>query len=169
MPARPFSHVRSIPGAIGLISPSILSFVLPSPQSCLKANSLDISRVHSSVPFVTIQAVLQPLKEAHSSWTRWTIYLCHSSQSSSVFFRIGNLNIGDPVTRKANVRMIATTNADLERAVKERRFREDLFYRLNIIQIEIPPLRERPGRHPPRRPLVIILWPHPSSAFPRLH
>jgi two-component system, NtrC family, response regulator AlgB len=40
--------------------------------------------------------------------------------------------------------MIATTIADLERAVKERRFREDLFYRLNIIQIEIPPLRERP-------------------------
>jgi len=39
--------------------------------------------------------------------------------------------------------MIATTNTDLERAVKEKRFREDLFYRLNIIQIEIPPLHER--------------------------
>lgn len=52
--------------------------------------------------------------------------------------------VGDYTTRKANVRLIAATNADLEQAVKEGRFREDLFYRLNVIQIEIPPLRERP-------------------------
>ncbi len=52
--------------------------------------------------------------------------------------------IGDHTTRKANVRIITATNIDLEKAVKEGRFREDLFYRLNVIQIEIPPLRERP-------------------------
>ncbi|OPY77530.1 MAG: Alginate biosynthesis transcriptional regulatory protein AlgB [Syntrophorhabdus sp. PtaU1.Bin153] len=52
--------------------------------------------------------------------------------------------VGDYTTRKANVRLIAATNVDLEKAVKERRFREDLFYRLNVIQIEIPPLRDRP-------------------------
>jgi NtrC-family two-component system response regulator AlgB len=52
--------------------------------------------------------------------------------------------VGDYVTRKANVRVIAATNVNLEKAVKEGRFREDLFYRLNVIQIEIPPLRERP-------------------------
>jgi NtrC-family two-component system response regulator AlgB len=52
--------------------------------------------------------------------------------------------LGDHVTRKANVRLIAATNTDLERAIKERRFREDLYYRLNVIQIEIPPLREHP-------------------------
>ena len=52
--------------------------------------------------------------------------------------------LGDHVTRKADVRLIAATNMDLEEASRNNRFREDLFYRLNVIQIEIPPLRERP-------------------------
>jgi NtrC-family two-component system response regulator AlgB len=52
--------------------------------------------------------------------------------------------VGDYTTRKANVRIITATNMNLEQAVKEELFREDLFYRLNVIQIEIPPLRERP-------------------------
>jgi two-component system, NtrC family, response regulator AlgB len=52
--------------------------------------------------------------------------------------------IGDSVTRKADVRLVAATNANLEDAVKQGRFREDLFYRLNVIQIKVPPLRERP-------------------------
>jgi NtrC-family two-component system response regulator AlgB len=51
--------------------------------------------------------------------------------------------IGDHITRRADVRIIAATNLDLEKAVKDGRFREDLFYRLNVIQIAIPPLRER--------------------------
>jgi len=51
--------------------------------------------------------------------------------------------VGDYTTRKADVRLIAATNVDLEKAVQEGRFREDLFYRLNVIQIEIPPLRQR--------------------------
>jgi len=52
--------------------------------------------------------------------------------------------VGDPVTRKADVRIITATSSDLEGAVKEGKFREGLLYRLNVIQIEIPPLRERP-------------------------
>jgi NtrC-family two-component system response regulator AlgB len=52
--------------------------------------------------------------------------------------------VGDYTTRKADVRIIAATNVDLDKAVKEGRFREDLLYRLNVIQIEIPPLRDRP-------------------------
>ena len=52
--------------------------------------------------------------------------------------------LGDHVTRKADVRLITATNMNLEDATRNNRFREDLFYRLNVIQIEIPPLRERP-------------------------
>jgi len=52
--------------------------------------------------------------------------------------------VGDHVTRKADVRLIAATNTELESAVKAGHFREDLFYRLAVIQIEIPPLRDRP-------------------------
>jgi NtrC-family two-component system response regulator AlgB len=52
--------------------------------------------------------------------------------------------VGDQKTRKADVRIISATNTDLETAVKEGRFREDLFYRLNVIEITLPPLSERP-------------------------
>ena len=52
-------------------------------------------------------------------------------------------HVGDAVPRKADVRLIAATNAKLEDAVKAGRFREDLYFRLNVISIEIPPLRER--------------------------
>ena len=51
--------------------------------------------------------------------------------------------VGDPVTRRADVRLVAATNRNLEEAVKEGRFREDLFYRLNVFELEIPLLRER--------------------------
>lgn len=52
-------------------------------------------------------------------------------------------HVGDAVPRKADVRLIAATNAKLEDAVKAGRFREDLYFRLNVISIEIPPLWER--------------------------
>jgi len=51
--------------------------------------------------------------------------------------------VGSSRTIQVDVRIIAATNRDLEQEVKEGRFRQDLFYRLNVIAIEIPPIRER--------------------------
>nr|BDT30522.1 sigma-54 dependent transcriptional regulator [Myxococcus sp. MH1] len=52
--------------------------------------------------------------------------------------------LGEGRTRKADVRVVAATNRDLEKDVAEGRFREDLFYRLNVIEVKLPSLRERP-------------------------
>jgi DNA-binding NtrC family response regulator len=51
--------------------------------------------------------------------------------------------VGDSHTTKVDVRVIAATNSDLMRLVSEGQFREDLFYRLNVIPVQLPPLRER--------------------------
>jgi two-component system, NtrC family, response regulator len=53
------------------------------------------------------------------------------------------IKVGDTLTTKVDVRIIAATNRDLEQDVKESKFREDLFYRLNVFTISLPPLRER--------------------------
>jgi hydrogenase-4 transcriptional activator len=60
------------------------------------------------------------------------------------FLQEGEIHpIGESQPQRVDVRIIAATNAELERAVAEGRFREDLFHRINVIRIQVPPLRQR--------------------------
>lgn len=61
-----------------------------------------------------------------------------------------------------DVRVLATTNLKIEDALKENRFRKDLYYRLNVIPIKIPPLRERPGD-------ILLLSSHFIEKYNQLH
>ncbi len=53
------------------------------------------------------------------------------------------MKVGSSQVQKTNIRVVAATNEDMRRAVAERRFREDLYYRLSTVQIAVPPLRDR--------------------------
>jgi PAS domain S-box-containing protein len=56
--------------------------------------------------------------------------------------------LGSRKTTKVNVRIISATNQNLDRLVRERQFREDLFYRLNVMRLDLPPLKDRKGDIP---------------------
>ncbi|WP_454059790.1 sigma-54 interaction domain-containing protein [Elizabethkingia ursingii] len=55
------------------------------------------------------------------------------------------MKVGSSVVQKTNVRIVAATNVNMMKAIQDGRFREDLYYRLNTVQIDMPPLRERKG------------------------
>ena len=57
--------------------------------------------------------------------------------------------VGEDIARKVDVRVIAATNLDLREEARARRFRQDLFYRLNVFPLELPPLRARKDDIPP--------------------
>ncbi len=59
------------------------------------------------------------------------------------------MRVGGTDTISADIRLIAATNKNLEECIKERTFREDLYYRLNVVSIRLPPLRERKDDIPP--------------------
>ena len=72
------------------------------------------------------------------------------------------VRVGSSTPINVDVRLIATTNVDLEQAVREKRFREDLFYRLNVIRIKLPPLAER------REDIPVLAY-HFLKRFAKLH
>lgn len=80
-----------------------------------------------------------------------TIFLDEVGETSEMFqakllrvIQFGEFQkVGSPETKHVDVRVIAATNRDIEQLVKQKKFREDLYYRLNVLRIELPPLRER--------------------------
>jgi Nif-specific regulatory protein len=70
--------------------------------------------------------------------------------------------VGGTETLRANVRLVTATNKDLERAITEGTFREDLYYRLNVFTIYVPPLRDR-------KPDVLLLADHFVEKYAREH
>jgi Nif-specific regulatory protein len=70
--------------------------------------------------------------------------------------------LGGTTTISANIRLVAATNKDLEKAIATGEFREDLFYRLNVFAIFVPPLRER-------KPDILLLADHFIEKFSREH
>jgi Nif-specific regulatory protein len=70
--------------------------------------------------------------------------------------------LGGTETIKADVRLLAATNRDLETAMAEKQFREDLYYRLNVFSIFVPPLRDR-------KPDVMLLADHFLIKYARRH
>ena len=78
---------------------------------------------------------------------------CLPMSSQSILLRAieekAIIRVGDTRVRKVDIRIIAATNADLEKAIAAGDFREDLYYRLNIVRIVLPPLRDRKEDIPP--------------------
>jgi two-component system, NtrC family, response regulator AtoC len=76
--------------------------------------------------------------------------------------------IGGKETVKVNVRIMAATHKDLEKAIRDRTFREDLYYRLNVIVLQVPPLRERTEDMVPLAEFLIRKHAHPIGPIPSI-
>lgn len=77
------------------------------------------------------------------------------------FIESGEIHpVGEPLPLSVDVRIVAATNANLKQLVADGKFREDLYYRLNVIPIEIPPLRERREEIPALAQYFALKWSH---------
>jgi two-component system response regulator PilR (NtrC family) len=139
----------------------------------LAARALHQNSNRKSLPFITVNSGSLPpdlleshlfghVKGAFTGAVSLKTGLFEAAEKGTIFFdEISSLNqetqskllrvmqekefmmLGGTKTIKVDVRIIAATNSDLEELIRQQKFRQDLFYRLNVIKIELPPLRER--------------------------
>jgi two-component system response regulator PilR (NtrC family) len=139
----------------------------------LAARAIHQNSDRKSLPFITVNSGSLPpdllesllfghVKGAFTGAVSQKEGLFEAAEKGTIFFdEISSLNqetqskllrvmqekefmrLGGTKTIKVDVRVIAATNSDLEELIRQQRFRQDLFYRLNVIKIDLPPLRER--------------------------
>lgn len=139
----------------------------------LVAKAIHLNSDRASFPFITVNSGSLPpdlleshlfghVKGAFTGAVSLKKGLFEAAENGTIFFdEISSLNqetqskllrvmqekefmrLGGTKTIKVDARVIAATNADLEELIEQKQFRHDLFYRLNVIKIELPPLRER--------------------------
>src|SRR5436309_2745348 len=135
-----FAEVRE---AVGAMRDGALNYL---------SKPIDLDELLASVRQATGLAVDAPLKFNEDK-------LLHATQDGR-FQRIGsNAEV------QTNARILAATNRNLEEEVKAGRFREDLFYRLNVVELNIPPLRERPEDILPLASQFITEFTHGRARF----
>jgi DNA-binding NtrC family response regulator len=129
--------------------------MITGPSGAGKEKVAEIIQANShrrSGPFVKVKAAALPDELLESEWDGGTLFLdeigslAPAGQSKLLrVLQIGEFErAGSSETRRVDVRVLAATNSDLREAIASGRFREDLFYRLNVIEIAVPALRERP-------------------------
>jgi two-component system response regulator PilR (NtrC family) len=139
----------------------------------LAARAIHQNSDRKSLPFITVNSGSLPpdllesllfghVKGAFTGAVSLKTGLFEAAEKGTIFFdEISSLNLdtqskllrvmqekefmmlGGTKTIKVDVRVVAATNSDLEELIRQQKFRQDLFYRLNVIKIDLPPLRER--------------------------
>jgi two-component system response regulator PilR (NtrC family) len=139
----------------------------------LAARAIHQNSDRKNLPFITVNSGSLPpdlleshlfghVKGAFTGAVSLKMGLFEAAEKGTIFFdEISSLNqdtqskllrvmqekefmrLGGTKTIKVDVRVIAATNSDLEELIRQQKFRQDLFYRLNVIKIELPPLRDR--------------------------